>query len=876
MKLLYLSGLSYDADKAVVQQLERVVKHAQVKTVVSQAETVVELNRAASNGGVDCVVISPTYGEDATLQLIAWIRNDGPPVPIVPVLTQKNGSIASAAIQAAADAVLQQWDDGVLVNAARTLKSVTSRRSQHATAPEPPAPAKGRADADSTREKTETRGDNRADKQAADKQTAEKQMAQKQTAEKPPAEKPGHSETHARSDRRSEPPHDGHPERAVHQADKADRSKTEPVAEAPADPDAQTPGGSRFVGLGLRRLQGIINDATRTLADPDDAEFDLETEPEPTPPDVKTRMESMLKNAIAHRERLEAMDPVEARLSADDTIVRRSELTKALEAHEADKASWDTTRQALEARIEELHLAAEGKDEIESSLKSARRELERVNARLSLERSGWEANQAELKTQIRDLEAAVASKKELEKELDAARRKTEEAAKAQASADSGFEAERRKLQGAIEARITELRAAAATKKELEEALSAARSQAQRATTAHAADAKTWTAARQKFEAELARRGKELTAAVGSRAELQTTVEGLRADLKQAVQAHTSSREAWDALRQQLEGRVRELEAGEHTQRRLDETLREERARHDQVMATNRRLEIEASDARHRAERLHEEMQGLRTRLDAAMEQSGRSPDERLRQARRAEEVSRLAVAMAPDLEMLVAAIGEHGTRLLHELTHSDPHRQSASSILATTDRINTILRQFQAFSRKQARPVASVDLNEVISRAEPVLARLSGEAVDFRVHLGQTGPVAAADDDCEQLVTSLVFSARELLTAGGSLVIETMTVDGERPTGGRGSSADASDRTRVRLAVTASGYGIQPAQALPALEVIVRRCNAELVLGGDRDRTAIFQVFFPLAAGEPAQSAAQPAPGPRLARIGPAGDRAIG
>lgn len=856
MKLLYLSGTSYDADKAVVQQLERAVKNVHVKTVVSKAETVVELKRSAENGGVDAVIISPTYGEDATLQLMTWIRHDGPAVPIVPVVQQKEGSAPSAKVLDAADAVLQRWDDGLVSNVVRTLKSVTSRRveapeptraeSTHRSKPDHRSEA-GRAPRAEAR--NTTRNDNPTPSRSDDTHNGARSPKAMDT------------QTSSRSERRREHRND---KRAAEAKEKEqDTSRADEAPDAGTEFDEQSPNGSRhsLVGLGLR-LQGMITDATRTLSDAEDAEFDLETEAEPTPPDVKQRMESMLKEAIAKREKLEAMDPAEARLSADDTVVRRSELTKALATYEADKASWDTARQALEARIEELHLAVEGKSEVESALKSARRELERVNARLSLERSGWEATQAELKTQVRDLEANVANLKEVERELEAARRKAEEAAKGHASAESGFESERRRLQGAVDARVTELRGAAAAKKELEEALSAARSQAQRATTAHAADAKTWTATRQKLEAELARRASELTAAVGARAELQTTMDGVRNDLKQALQTHTAAREAWDMARQQLENRVRELEAGEHTQRRLDETLREERARHDQVMATNRRLEIEAGDARHRADRLQEEVQSLRKRLDAAAEQSGQSPDERLRQARRAEEVSRLAVAMAPDLESLVATIGEHGTRLLHELTHSDPHRQAAASILARTDQINSILRQFQAFSRKQARPVASVDLNEVISRAEPVLARLSGEAVDFRVHLGQTGPVAAADDDCDQLVTSLVFSARELLTAGGSLVIETLTVDGERG-GPRGN--EPSDRARVRLAVTASGYGIQPAQALPALEVIVRRCNGELVLGGDRDKTATFQVYFPLAS-EPTQASASGS-GPRLARV---------
>jgi hypothetical protein len=48
------------------------------------------------------------------------------------------------------------------------------------------------------------------------------------------------------------------------------------------------------------------------------------------------------------------------------------------------------------------------------------------------------------------------------------------------------------------------------------------------------------------------------------------------------------------------------------------------------------------------------------------------------------------------------------------------------------------------------------------------------------------------------------------------------------------------------MVITASGYGVQPAQASPALELAVQRCGGELYFDGTGAK-AVFQVRFSLA-----------------------------
>ena len=92
------------------------------------------------------------------------------------------------------------------------------------------------------------------------------------------------------------------------------------------------------------------------------------------------------------------------------------------------------------------------------------------------------------------------------------------------------------------------------------------------------------------------------------------------------------------------------------------------------------------------------------------------------------------------------------------------------------------------------------------------------------------------EDDLEQILTALVFSARESLTMGGSVLLSTSGYD-----------PDQKGAQRVVISATAFGYGVQAAKSSTALETVVRRCGGELSLGGEPDRDAILQVFLPQA-----------------------------
>jgi PAS domain-containing protein len=208
-------------------------------------------------------------------------------------------------------------------------------------------------------------------------------------------------------------------------------------------------------------------------------------------------------------------------------------------------------------------------------------------------------------------------------------------------------------------------------------------------------------------------------------------------------------------------------------------------------------------------------------------------EERLREAQRLEALGRLTAAMAPELEAL-AALLETGMPAPLDPLDEGPDALPASAVAE--------LRQLVAFTRKQARPAALLDVNDALERLSPMLARLVSSHVEFALRLGPTALIAADEEDFEQMTTTLVVSARDHLTAGGSLLIETGMIDvgdtDRRPPGTRSGSGAV-------LTVTAAGYGVQPTEPSATLGAVVERLAGTLYITGIAGRRVTLRVDLP-------------------------------
>jgi signal transduction histidine kinase len=340
-----------------------------------------------------------------------------------------------------------------------------------------------------------------------------------------------------------------------------------------------------------------------------------------------------------------------------------------------------------------------------------------------------------------------------------------------------------------------------------------------------------------------------------------------ADRQEAMAAHASDRAAWNATRHELEARLRHAATVEQDRQNLQEALGQARVDHAALMSTQESTERQLIETTTRLNDLAAESEAFRLRVEAEFNGDIRAElEERLHEARRLEEVGRLAGAMTPDIKDLVSAIDRCGTELTAALDAADPRRQSAEAIVASSKRASGLLRQLLAFSEKQSRALAPVEVNDAVWRVEPVLTQLLGTDIDLKIALGPSGVINAGEDDVDHLVTAVVLSARDLLPVGGSLAIETRRVESGQVTA---DQPDGSITGHFLLIITASGYGVQPAQASSALELAVQRCGGELYFDGTGNR-AVFQVRFLLARPE-----AQNGTGPHPITEEAAGERGV-
>ena len=155
------------------------------------------------------------------------------------------------------------------------------------------------------------------------------------------------------------------------------------------------------------------------------------------------------------------------------------------------------------------------------------------------------------------------------------------------------------------------------------------------------------------------------------------------------------------------------------------------------------------------------------------ENERRRLEEELRHAQKMEAVGRLAGGIAHDFNNLLTAVQGYAELLLHSLGDS-PLRPDVEEIYRAAERAAVLTRQLLAFSRRQILQPETLDLNARVLEMSRMLGRLIGEHIAMDLHLSPDAWTVRADAaQLEQAIVNLGVNARDAMTAGGRLVIET-------------------------------------------------------------------------------------------------------
>jgi two-component system, cell cycle sensor histidine kinase and response regulator CckA len=192
------------------------------------------------------------------------------------------------------------------------------------------------------------------------------------------------------------------------------------------------------------------------------------------------------------------------------------------------------------------------------------------------------------------------------------------------------------------------------------------------------------------------------------------------------------------------------------------------------------------------------------------EEALRRTEEQLRHAQKMEAVGRLAAGVAHDFNNLLSVVLGCANLVLEDLKPGDPIYAEVQEIKKAGERGGGLTRQLLAFSRKQLLQPRVIDLNQILVEIQPMLRRILGEDIELAVVPSRSlGKVHADPGQIEQILMNLIVNARDAMSEGGCVTIETANHELDASYGAE--HVDVAPGRYVMFAVSDTGMGMDRA-----------------------------------------------------------------
>jgi PAS domain S-box-containing protein len=194
----------------------------------------------------------------------------------------------------------------------------------------------------------------------------------------------------------------------------------------------------------------------------------------------------------------------------------------------------------------------------------------------------------------------------------------------------------------------------------------------------------------------------------------------------------------------------------------------------------------------------------------------RRAEERLRHSQQMEALGQLTGGIAHDFNNLLAVIIGNLDLLREKFCNQDTPRELIDDSLSSASSGRELVQRLLAFGRRQRLQPELTDANNIVLGLSRVLERTLGETIEVRWALNDyLWPITVDKSQLETSLLNLVFNARDAMTRGGRLTIETKNVVVHQPFGEHETITSGS---YITLAVTDTGVGMTPVVAAQALQ----------------------------------------------------------
>jgi PAS domain S-box-containing protein len=239
-------------------------------------------------------------------------------------------------------------------------------------------------------------------------------------------------------------------------------------------------------------------------------------------------------------------------------------------------------------------------------------------------------------------------------------------------------------------------------------------------------------------------------------------------------------------------------------------------------------------------------------------------ERRLADAEKMEAIGRLAGGVAHDFNNLLTVISGYAEILLERDGGEELEEISRAARQAAG-----LTRQLLAFSRRQVLHPKMLDLNEIVTGMETMLARIIGDDISVGTRLAPDLAAVEADrSQIERVILNLAANARDAMPDGGALTLETANVDLHE------HGEDGLRGPHVLLAVSDTGVGIDEdvqehvfepffttkgtgegtGLGLATVFGVVKQSGGGIYVYSERGRGTTFKIYLP-AASAPAETA---------------------